>query len=91
VDALAAGLKRAGRVRRWRELQVEFETIPEVPANLQAASMTGFIMREHGIRGVRDAWDGESAFTDLEPRWTAHLAAVQPAELDLERLKREGC
>lgn len=91
VDQLAAGLMQGRQMKSWRELQTEFDVIPEVPANVQAASMTAFILQTRGMDALKYAWDGDSTFVGLERDWLDQLGTAQPAELDINWLIERGC
>ena len=101
VDELAHTMERRGAVVEWRRFPDEFDNLNEIPANIQAASMVGFIRRQFSNDGLRDAWMGrdwssveellQMSVSEMEARWTGDLRKGGFAELDTVKLKAEGC
>ena len=91
VNELAAGLKHGNELLKWTDLQDRFEEVPEVVANIQAASMADMIMQRGGKPALQSAWRADSSFASLEKEWLAALDTTSQAHLDVEKLKREGC
>lgn len=79
VDALAAGYLAAGEIPPLRELADRYREFSELPANMSAASVVGFLSRERGIAAVRDLWTGTVPGVRTEAR-----AGVAPHPLGVE-------
>ena len=94
LAALVKGLHDDGKLVPWARLIADFDTIDEIAANLQAASMVEFLRQQHGMRAVRNVWmtkDWEPA-PDLEPAWRARVqSTTATARLEVPRLHAEGC
>lgn len=58
VDELAAGHLSAGEIPPLSDLRARFRELPELPSYMTAASVVGFVSREHGIAAVRALWRG---------------------------------
>jgi hypothetical protein len=94
VGSLTKGMHDAGELATWRDLIAQFDRLDEVPANLQAASMIGFLIEKQGIAFVRGLWtsgDWNSIYA-LESEWRGRVEQTpKSARLDLARLQERGC
>jgi len=91
IDELSAGLLADGSLRSWADLQSQFDQIPELVGNVEAASLVGFVKQQAGMKGVRDMWSGDRSYMRLEPQWRAYLRSLRPAHFNIEQLREHGC
>jgi hypothetical protein len=99
-DELTAGGRARGRFASLTELGTRFRELPEDVAMPEAGSITGFLVRREGLRGIRERW---TRTTDsgahplgpggpaLERAWLAHIDSARPAQLDIPRMLIRGC
>ncbi len=94
LPALVKGLHDDGKLRPWRQLIANFDSIDEVAGNLQAAGMVEFLREQRGWRVVRQIWmkpDWEPP-PDAESAWLARVRNTPvSARLDSARLRTDGC
>ena len=102
LAALVKGLHEDKKLRTWSELRSQFDSLDEVSANLQAASIVAYVRKRGGIRAVQDLWMAND-WSALERTFRAPLAEVEAdwlasvtkhpeaARLDIEALRKHGC
>lgn len=102
VADLVKGLHQDGRLIAWEALSRNFDSLDELSANLQAASMVDFIRARGGMPAVRDLWMSEDwavaeklfgqHVTAIDSSWQAHIAAhPNAARLNVPVLRDRGC
>ena len=94
------GQKQDGRVRPWREFARDFESIDEIDAMLQAASMVDYLSSLQVP--LSELWHTEGwavaerktgrSVAQLDSAWQQTLDVHYPAKrVDREKFYREGC
>jgi hypothetical protein len=93
LAALVKGLQEDSKLRPLPELIAKFDSVDEVTANLQAASIVEFLWQQRGLGAVRKLWmveDWQPAA--IERAWLDHVQRTpKAARLDIPRLRERGC
>jgi hypothetical protein len=102
IDDLVKGFHDDGRLVSWSKLVDDFDTLDEISANVQAASVIAFLRERGGMAAVRELWMSEGWGTaertfampaaEIEARWRSKVAAhPSAARLDVAQLRDRGC
>jgi hypothetical protein len=102
TPALVKGLHEENRLHSWNDLVRQFESVDEIAANLQAASMVEFILERTGLRTIRNLWMSEGwaeaertlgkDVAEIELEWLQSIRThPSSARLDVRALRANGC